>query len=70
MNQYYVVFNGGAWIVKEAKFFVSQGGLTQEWGKAWKPIYADSLEHARLKAMADAIGGEHELRRMALRAAC
>lgn len=50
MNKYYVMFNGAAWFVKEAVFFESQGGLTEDWGKAWEPIYADSIEHARDKA--------------------
>ena len=50
MHKYYVHFNGAVWFVKEAEFFESKGGLTEPWGKAWKPIYADSIEHARLKA--------------------
>lgn len=52
-NKYYVWFNGAAWFVKEADFFERQGGLTKEWGKAWKPIYATSIEHARDKAELD-----------------
>lgn len=53
MNKYYVHFNGAAWFVKEAEFFESQGGLTEAWGKGWKQIYADSIEHGRLKAAAE-----------------
>lgn len=40
---------GRSVFVKEYDFFVSQGGLTQEWGKSWQQVYADSIEHARLK---------------------
>lgn len=47
MNKYYVLWNGGAWVAKDGEFFESQGGLKEEWGKDWIPIYADSLEHAR-----------------------
>lgn len=50
MNRYYVLWNGAAWFVKEASFFISQGGLEESWGKAWRPILADSIEDARLKA--------------------
>jgi hypothetical protein len=50
MELYYVHFNGAAWFVKDGKFFESQGGLKEEWGKNWKPLYADSIEHARCKA--------------------
>ena len=50
MNSYYVNWNGAAWFVKGKDFFISQGGLTESWGKAWKPLLADSIEHARLKA--------------------
>jgi hypothetical protein len=38
--------------VKEGNLFRAQGGLTGEWGKAWTPIYATSLNDARLKAHA------------------
>ena len=50
MNRYYVHFNGHSWFVKEEDFFVAQGGLKESWGKSWNLIYADSIEHARLKA--------------------
>lgn len=37
-------------MVKEAKFFESQGGLSDEWGKAWEPINdATSIGDARRK---------------------
>jgi hypothetical protein len=34
-------------VVKEAGFFAEQGGLTAKWGKSWRPVVADSIEHAR-----------------------
>ncbi len=37
----------GSVFVKERDFFISQGGLSQAWGKAWYPVKAASLEHAR-----------------------
>jgi hypothetical protein len=36
--------------VKDYDFFIQQHGDTQEWGKHWKQITADSIEHARQKA--------------------
>lgn len=37
-------------MIKEAEFFVSQGGLTQSWGTGWTPIYeATSIGDARRK---------------------
>lgn len=50
MKKFYVHHNGHSWFVKEAGFFEDQGGLTEPWGKAWKPIYATSIEDARAKA--------------------
>lgn len=47
---HYVNWNGGAWMVKEGQFFKEQGGLTQRWGRHWRAIYADTIEHARDKA--------------------
>lgn len=49
---FYVHWNGAAWFVKTADFFKSQGGHTQEWGKAWVPLVATSIEDARAKAAA------------------
>ncbi|MGC6777829.1 dATP/dGTP pyrophosphohydrolase domain-containing protein [Pseudomonas aeruginosa] len=47
-NTYFVMRNaGGAVFVKHGPFFVSQGGLTEDWGKNWKRIRAGSLKHAR-----------------------
>lgn len=48
MDRYYISFIGAAVFVKEAEFFKSQGGLTQEWGKDWVWCEADGIEHARL----------------------
>lgn len=47
---HYVLVEPWAVYVKEADFFVAQGGLTAEWGKRWKPLEASSLEDARRKA--------------------
>lgn len=38
--------------VKEGEFFKSQGGLTQKWGKDWKPLQAFSIGDARRKGAA------------------
>ena len=49
MKTYYVHKNAGKFIfVKEESFFISQGGLTAKWGRAWRKVQADSIEHARL----------------------
>jgi len=49
MKDYYVHRNdGNAVFVKDGDFFIEQGGLTNSWGKAWKKVRADSIEHARL----------------------
>lgn len=48
---HYVHCNAGnALFVKEAGFFTSQGGLTQPWGKHWRPVVARSIDDARRKA--------------------
>lgn len=47
------VNSGGATFVKDYDFFVSQGGLKQPWGKAWKVVEADSLAKARAVAIAE-----------------
>jgi hypothetical protein len=49
MHKYYVHHNGHSCFVKEAAYFEKQGGLTEDWGKAWSPLYADSIEDARTK---------------------
>lgn len=37
-------------MIKEAEFFASQGGLTEDWGKSWEPIHdALSVGDARRK---------------------
>jgi len=48
MNNYYIHKNSGnAIFVKEESFFIQQGGLTAKWGRAWRKVQADSIEHAR-----------------------
>lgn len=49
MKTYYVHKNAGEKIfVKEEEFFISQGGLTAKWGRAWRKVQAESIEDARL----------------------
>jgi len=47
---FYVHYNGHSWYVKTREFFEQQGGFEEEWGKAWSPILATSIEDARTKA--------------------
>lgn len=47
MEKFYVMFNGAAWFAKTGAYFESQGGLAEAWGKGWKPIWANSIDHAR-----------------------
>ncbi len=49
MNTYMVLVgtNNGVVFVKERDFFVSQGGDKQAWGRNWKEVQAESIEHAR-----------------------
>jgi hypothetical protein len=50
LQHFYVHHNGACVLVKEAEFFRFQGGLTAQWGKAWRgPIEAESIEDARKK---------------------
>lgn len=37
----------GSVFVKTLDFFRKQGGFIEEWGLAWKPIVATSIEDAR-----------------------
>jgi hypothetical protein len=39
--------SGKALFVKEAALFKEQGGLTEEWGKAWVPVIARTIGEAR-----------------------
>ena len=40
----------GSPMIKEAAYFESSGGLTEEWGKKWEPIHdAGSIGDARRK---------------------
>lgn len=47
MNKF-AIHSGGATFVKEYDFFVSQGGLTEKWGKSWKIIEAENMDQARM----------------------
>lgn len=50
---FYVHWNGEAWFVKEGKFFEQQKASSaphETWWKAWQPIYATNIEHARADA--------------------
>jgi hypothetical protein len=49
---HYVSRNAGAVFVKTADFFHQQGGLSQEWGRAWRPVQAASIGEARRKGAA------------------
>ena len=49
MNTYYILIEPWAVYVKEANFFVSQGGLTAKWGAKWQKIDAESIDDARSK---------------------
>jgi len=46
-------------MVKDADYFRSQGGLTEEWGQEWIPVRADGLNHARLLAWFIGSGTRH-----------
>lgn len=48
MNKYYILICPWAVYVKEAGFFVSQGGLTSKWGQAWVKVEAEGIEEARV----------------------
>jgi hypothetical protein len=52
MARYYVLINEAGVYTKEGTFFESHGGLTQEWGKNWRPIEATSLYDARNQGIA------------------
>lgn len=44
---HYILSNGAAIFVKTAEFFAAQGGLTEDWGRAWRPVVAGNIEDAR-----------------------
>ena len=46
-KRFYVYSNGASCFVKDGDYFEEQGGLTADWGKSWKMLHADSIEHAR-----------------------
>lgn len=45
----YVVWNGAAYFVKEAKFFQQQKDVDKgDWSKNWRKLYdVEGIEHAR-----------------------
>lgn len=46
--QVYLNINPWAIYVKEAQYFIDQGGLDSEWGETWVgPFPANSFNHAR-----------------------
>ena len=42
--------SGDALFIKEANFFRSQGGFTDDWGRNWIPVVAASIGDARRQA--------------------
>lgn len=49
-KQFAVMTNwAGSTFVKEWDFYVGQGGLRDPWGRAWRPVMAFDIEHARQK---------------------
>jgi hypothetical protein len=44
---FFVLCHNGIVYVKEEAFFVSQGGLTEDWGKDWIKVKAFDMEEAR-----------------------
>jgi hypothetical protein len=47
VKYYRVHTNHGVTFVKEEAFFRFQGGLTAQWGRAWRRVRTRSIEHAR-----------------------
>lgn len=47
MAEFYILIKPRAVYVKEGEFFRSQNGHRETWGKGWKCVEADSIEHAR-----------------------
>lgn len=47
LHNYYVLVEPWAVYVKDAELFVAQGGLQDEWGKRWRLVKAESVEHAQ-----------------------
>lgn len=44
---HYVWYNGASHFVKVAGLFVEQNGMTEPWGKNWRPVVATSIANAR-----------------------
>lgn len=49
-TSYHVLDRGPHSMVKASDFFVSQGGLTQEWGRNWRRVFAAGPEESGLEA--------------------
>jgi len=49
---YFLLINEAGVYTKEGDFFVSQGGLKDEWGKSWEVTVATSLDDARQTGIA------------------
>lgn len=47
---YVVVNSGNAVFAKDGDFFVAQGGLTDDWGKNWVKVFAESNQASRIQA--------------------
>lgn len=49
MEEYFILLreSGISTMVKVGSFFRQQGGDTEDWGKNWISVQADSIEHAR-----------------------
>lgn len=50
MPEYYVLRKPWGVYVKEADFFIRQGGAEEPWGRDWELVIAESIEDAREKA--------------------
>lgn len=46
--KHFIMVNAAGVYVKDGDLFVQQGGLKDPWGKNWKEIDADGLNHARM----------------------
>ena len=46
-TMYYILIKPWAVYVKDGQFFIDQGGLKNDWGKNWVPVWANSFDEAR-----------------------
>lgn len=47
MPTHYILINEAGVYVKDAAFFICQGGLVEPWGRLWEPVETTSLYAAR-----------------------